>query len=136
MCLDSLQELTRIFESGRKYRNRIVKNIKCSITNNSLSNNSSRINFKTSTKFIVKPPTKNKAHSSGIWKSKGKGIVFVKSTLQLIRSWFSVYLPARDSVEVFSTMKIYLHVQKHSTLIILILTLIYEFTLIKLFKFK
>lgn len=75
-----MQELTRIFESGRKYRNRMVKNIKCSIANNSLRNNSSRINFKTSTKLIVNPHTKNKTYASGIWKNKG--IVPVKSTLR------------------------------------------------------
>lgn len=69
-CLDSPQELTKIFETGRKYRARMVKTKKCS--NHSLRTDSSRINFKSNTyKPQRNASTKNMVSTSRIWKSKG-----------------------------------------------------------------
>lgn len=55
LSLDSLQELTRILESGRKYRTKVVKNMKCSIENQSmrsLRTDSSRIDLKHTTNTL------------------------------------------------------------------------------------
>lgn len=63
-CLDSLLELTRIFESGRKYRTKIFKDTKCAIVNQSkrsLRTDSSRIDLKHKTHTLeYSSPVRNK----------------------------------------------------------------------------